>query len=485
MALELTKKDERELLKVLLNSKIMADMNGTAIVDDMVSDFKEMLIKRFWPMWDSAVWMLVESEYTDSVWSELYSLHYSQTTYAKSNKLFRVHLWGASDNVKKSSLVPANDADDKYIGFVTLRPVPDYDKMLSMVMPNWNVLKLGGETAYVMTYKRKVNINGFTYNTEVAPFYSQEQVYLCCCHSAMLMVSFYMHHKYNTPHTDVTDILSDNIHLVPTEGESYEKILEILTRNRIHVFPFVVDKSVASEDASSKNKLILDVNIESGLPVIVCRNGHALVVFGCTRAANGKPDKYLVYDESGYFVFSILHRNSHFANLLTEKELFDDTIDENGETVKANAVMVVIRYPKVFVNAVNHYGNLSCYLDKQRDTVKKTIGEAGDYKTVLIRNSEAKFRLNSLRVSSKHPFDRHNDKLEKLLESDLTEFVYFSEFCCRDYTLSIVFDPTHPVEGAGIPLRFPGMFIGLSRTPMDRLTEAGKQKNIDTAREIV
>lgn len=56
-----------------------------------------------------------------------------------------------------------------------LRPVPDYNLMLSFIIPNWLTLKYEME-AWVMTYERCVHISGFVVLIKTIPFYFQDTV---------------------------------------------------------------------------------------------------------------------------------------------------------------------------------------------------------------------------------------------------------------------------------------------------------------------
>ena len=82
---------------------------------------------------------------------------------------------------------------------------------------------------------------------------------------------------------------------------------------------------------------------------------------------------------------------------------------------------------KVFINGAEHAFYLYKMLERLHqvsgERMGELLGDTSDYRTVIIKNSKAKKRLNDIR-SRQSP--RYDKVINEVLAANLTEYVYYS-----------------------------------------------------------
>ncbi|MDO4308373.1 MAG: hypothetical protein Q4C77_16250 [Eubacteriales bacterium] len=73
------------------------------------------------------IYFLEESEYVETEWKDMVSMHYVNTSYELKNTVIRCHVFSKKQFDSKH-----------YLGFFTLRPIDEIKVMVSFVYPNWN-----------------------------------------------------------------------------------------------------------------------------------------------------------------------------------------------------------------------------------------------------------------------------------------------------------------------------------------------------------
>ena len=235
--------------------------------------FKKNLLDRFDLIAKQAAFFLVEENYTEHTWKELHALHYANTSYSYGNKVMRVHFWNSDLNKEgKIDAIKQENVQNGYLGYITLRPVPDYNLMLSFIIPNWLSLKYN-VNLWVMTYDRHVHISGSRVFIKTTPFYFQDTVFLRCAHADMLMFSLFLHHSNNFPRLSITDMIENNRYYpIPNDGLNYSDMLDIFYKNKIPVNFYYKPRRSSERDVRAVCIAILNSHLESKLPVIIYSN---------------------------------------------------------------------------------------------------------------------------------------------------------------------------------------------------------------------
>lgn len=113
-----------------------------------------------------AIYFLEESEYIETEWKDMVSLHYVNTSYKLKNTVIRCHVFSKKQFDNKH-----------YLGFFTLRPIDEIKVMVSFVYPNWNNICIDKNfDTYIMTYNKKVHIRGKTFSIQTYPVFCQDSV---------------------------------------------------------------------------------------------------------------------------------------------------------------------------------------------------------------------------------------------------------------------------------------------------------------------
>lgn len=393
--------------------------------------FKESLLNRFDLIAKQVAFFFIEENYTEHTWKELHALHYANTNYSYGNKVMRVHFWNSNlieeDKIDK---IDQENVKNGYLGYITLRPVPDYNLMLSFIMPNWLALKYDVE-AWIMTYDRYVHIAGFEVFIKTVPFYFQDTVFIRCAHADMLMFSLFLHHSYNFPRLSISDMIESNRYYpIPNGGLEYSDMLDIFYRNKIPVNFYYKPKKSAEKDFRAECIAVLNSHLESKLPVIVYNNQHVVLVIGHT---NESEKRFIVYDDSGYFL-SDKTESKNFVGIVEAEDLFPDT----GETY-----MIAATYERVYLNPQEYFyflnDYLSTYESNEEDEFPKDFREC---RNIMVDNTILKGFLN------KNCMELNNldvaEQMKLLLQTDQPHYLWYSEYTCDDYRYVLVADPTYP-----------------------------------------
>jgi hypothetical protein len=355
-------------------------------------EFKEYFLDYLYILFKNCKSFIFEKNYNDNYWSELYSLHYSKTTYSNSGKAMRIHLFS---DFKAEKLKYDNEYDfikKNYLGFITLRPVLDYSVMLSSVVPNWGNKKIDfGKEGYIMTYERKIHIGPHEIEVKTFSLFHQDGVVTKCAHADMLMLSYFMNRKGISKKLKIADTV-ETLHYnpLPNTGLLGEDMLRILHQNDIPTKIYLVE----NPDDNDKKINIAKTYIESGLPLIVyehCNDvGHCVVVIGHT-----KDDEFIIYDDSGAY-FESSEGNRKFVGSVNKEKLF--SFIQGKYFIAANLEGVYIYYED-YVGRLNEYIKSLENIDLQ--TPKRSLLLlSSDVKTYLAANVADKdtegYQKNSL-----------------------------------------------------------------------------------------
>lgn len=406
--------------------------------------YKEHILSKVKLLIRQCTYILIEKEYTESVWKEIYSLHYAHTSYSSSNKVMRIHFFNEKVSTFKGNI---NILEKSYLGYITLRPVPDFNLMLSFVVPNWNVL-LYNHNDYIMTCKQVVHISSYAITIRTFPFYSQDTVVTTCAQADIIMFATYTNKKYNHKLIKVNDIQEFMKYSpLPSRGLTGKEMLEIFRSNGSPV-DYHLKKKIKKRGVTKKQEYtdgitynnalnhitnILDSYIESGLPVIVYNAKHVVIIIGHTSEY---PKKYIIYDDSGVFLQNVIGENS-FIGTVSNKNLFPN----NNETT----YLICATHSRVYLTAAEYDGFVDEFisnLDIGNHIFKK--------RNIIVDNSDIKSHLLTiLNINNPNVFltESLKEDIINLINSDLPHYLWYTELHFRDNSMIVLIgDTTYPVN---------------------------------------
>ncbi len=390
---------------------------------------------------EQSKFILIEKEYTEHVWKEIYSLHYAHTTYSKSNKVMRVHFF--NNFISPKLCIEQGILEDSYLGYVTLRPIPDFNLMLSFIVPNWNNLKYS-TPSYFMTCEKNVHIFAYSIPIKTFEFYSQDSVVTTCADADIIMSATYTNCKYNHKMIKVNDIQKyANNSPLPSKGLLVKDMIEIFRSNGSPV-DYLLKKKIKKlgETKNQKKKEtvkyseslkdstnILDTYIESGLPVIIYNSKHVVLVIGHTSTT---PKKYIVYDDSGVFLKQVTGSSS-FVGTVSNKDLFPN----NNNTVS----LICATHGRVYMNAEEYDLFVEEYM-KNILTNESILSK----RSMIVDNVILKNHLLYLLESESQLDENTKNSIYDLIYSDLPHYLWYTEIGIYDEKSMFVMigDTTYP-----------------------------------------
>lgn len=283
---------------------------------------------------DGARFFLFEERYVETEWKDMIGMHYINTSYQVENTVMRIHLF-TSDVVE----------EEHYIGCFTMRTINETLIMLSYIYPNWKKLIYKGNMLNVMTYKKKVHLNGREIVFDTYPLFAQDNAVVTCAQACLVSMSKYLHSRYDYTMIRVGNINdsyhSDKTKIYPSPGLRSTQMLEILYSHNIpceyqvyhqqegfkeyidycveSALPVLVGLHVteavqesAEADTAAQNDAVCSGKSEAGdVPNEKMKgNGnekkigcHVIQIIGHTDGASEK--EYVIYDDSGYYLKSL------------------------------------------------------------------------------------------------------------------------------------------------------------------------------------
>lgn len=422
-----------------------------------LEDFKNSILSRIRIITNKCKYFYFEEEYTDHFWKEIYSHHYSNTNYTKHNQAMRIHFFNKNFTKYNS---PQERIDESYLGYVTLRPVKDFHLMISMICPNWDYLKIS-DSYEIMTYQKAVHVGPFETNINTFDFFSQDSVYTICAHADIMMFSTFLNRKYNYKRLKIKDIIESSKYVpLPNPGLSYEGIQNIFCKNdipfQLHFKPKLSNsikqqnkrKRQQLKDIESKCYDVVEMYINSKLPVIVYNNKHVVVIIGIAKDEYNKK-YFIVYDDSGSFIYhSNYYRqkddyskdgSSPFVEMIPYDELFPPN---NNLTFFFGAT-----HERVLINPDEYKGLLQSHLIflKNQNIIETTDQNILQPKSYIIENEIIK-KILYQSVESSPINSKKFHFIKTLINSNLPHYLWCTEIRLNHEKLFCIADPTFPVN---------------------------------------
>lgn len=436
--------------------------------------FKKELLSRITSLTSNCKSFVFESEYTEAEWKEIYSLHYANTTYAKSNKVMRVHFFSCTcddiENIEtegeRTNELVQQLLASSFLGYITLRPVRDYKIMLSIVCPNWK--HFSALSGYVMSYPETVHIGPYSITFNTFGFFAQDTVLTRCAQANIIMFSSFMHKIYNQKRLKIVDMFQRTRYTpLPDPGLSLEGICEILYRNSIPAnFQTIYYTSKDYHDKQQIAVAVVKAYIESRLPVIIYHNQHVVIVIGHTK----EPHKqFIVYDDSGVF-FESTHHEMPFVAAISEDELFpiEDDLDPNVEN---SWNFIGGTHERVYLQPDEYLTFLSQRINIYNSEGNPVQQDTRDYRNLLVDNSTLREYL------ANHVYTEEDGNYAPgyitLSTTNLPHYLWYTEVqIAPNVCMLLIGDPTYPWTTSENIFVFGDLYGEVS--PLSQLTEITK-----------
>jgi len=254
---------------------------------------------------------IFESPYVEEEWASLYALHYCKKHYHSVTPFSsRLHL--ISENIKDESEI-SKISEKSYLGYLTIRPIPVVDSMISkIILKPYNKFYdiADAEEWYMITTKYASHIKDISFEIETFPFYSQDSMVSICAHADMLMLVSLMSKKYGMNDVPIDRLIQKILpfggRIIPSESLTLQQIAFALMENGYNV------KIKSFKKREIENLMVhIDAYIESGLPCIISFNRHVITIAGHTLE-NGNLN-YIIFDDSGYHIQKFFEKGKLFS----------------------------------------------------------------------------------------------------------------------------------------------------------------------------
>lgn len=409
-------------------------------------------------------YFVFEKSYVETEWKEMIAYHYTHTSYSEEirDRVIRIHFL---DSNKFSA--------ENYLGYITLRPIPELRISLSYIYLNWNNLKLVSkvfEDAHIMSYSKKIHIEDKELTIKTYPFFAQDSIVTCCGDANVIMLSTYMSNQLGYKKIKISDIRKSVFgkYFLP-RTVSIRAVKDILTSNGI---PFklrqyyVRSKSDTNPDWQHMRNSI-NAYVESNLPVIFGASEHMIQIIGYVGDRDGE-GKYLIYDDSGHFYGKLGLTNNGDVNKEDEKKKYFCYMT-NFEKIKHHIVehckerdffFGICEHERVYMEVDSYLVNLAQYIHEltsndvfsQLKNVIEVCEENDEFgeKQVYKIKSDIKIRtfLVDSNIVKQHISNSVDEELkilikEKFIAADRTvHYVWYSEIYYEGLIYCIVADPT-------------------------------------------
>lgn len=382
---------------------------------------------------------LFENRYVETEWKDMIGIHYINTSYEMESTVMRVHLF-----------MRGKMQEDDYVGCFTLRTINETQIMLSYIYPNWKYITYNDSALNVMTYRKKVHINGLEIEFHTYPLFVQDNAVIACAEACLVSMSKYLHSQYDYTRIHVRNI-NTSYHtrknkIYPSQGLRPTQMLEILYSHNIQC-----EYQVYYEQQEFKD--YIDYCIESALPVLVGvhvesddrfreeqkkpeRNqdvGHVIQIIGHTDSEVGR--EYIVYDDSGYYLKSLGF--SGFVGCVDWEKLSESLKDRKDFIIYPIHEKVYILYEnlKKHINDVLRRYNTG---ESEKNTEVDRNG-----RTMLIDNRDVKKFLREKMLENPSINQDIYDEALKLISMDMPHYLWCYECQTSEGYMLFFADPTY------------------------------------------
>ena len=258
-------------------------------------------------------------DYIEREWRDIYSLHYSKTSYELPNKVKRVHL--CKNNIKSYKEL----TNENYLGYFTIRPIPSETNFISRAR-----LKIldsmyditNNDLSIILKLRTKINILDKTLYINTFPYFVQDSIVNVCAHSDILMLTKYLYKKTNFSFVDtnkIYKILNQNQRQIPSKGLTIYEISNLL--NNIGYNPLLYRfENFKLGDISIEE--VIEAYIKSEVPILFAFKNHIVIITGIIYKNRNRNDiELIIYDDSTYFIKSFFGVDKQFTKNIPLKTI--------------------------------------------------------------------------------------------------------------------------------------------------------------------
>ncbi len=231
----------------------------------------------------SAKTIVIEKGYVDADYRDTYFNFFSRKFAQYPSKTIRVNFF--TDRISPQMLFKLERYQDKYIGFIVLRPNRVRSIGRTMLDPG----KLAFISGHICTAEYPVHILGAELTAKGFPYMSQDTDVTICAHAACWMIFRYFSQRYHRyaekwPY-EVSQLTKDVSagRLVPSKGLTAYQVTEMFAN-----FGFAPEIYIRGQHQTLFDNLLY-MYVESGLPVVAAlsRHAHAITIIGHVSNYNG------------------------------------------------------------------------------------------------------------------------------------------------------------------------------------------------------
>lgn len=443
-----------KLREHLLNIKVEVTKGQLErhIIDHFFFSRFDMLLKQ-------AEYFIFEDKYVERAWKDMIALHYTNTTYTINPYVARIHFFTSKTHVDQ----------EHYLGFITLRPVPEVSVMLSFIFPNFEVYKFSEHPVQCLTINKKVHIDIDNKNVELNiktfPFFSQDGLVSVCVHADILMAAMYLNEKFGYKMIHLPEMqMFSHACAFPSDGLNYQEVLKIFDVNKIPARVYELTDGIRS-------KYLIKAFLESNFPVLLICSNHIICIIGIQYSSNDF--EFIIYDDSGAFTKQENGKPGEFMkgfsweNLqrfmtFAEKDRTEQSNEFNGKICKGGAILTLIP-ERAYLS----------YMDTERQFVrvckdiifkdkfengKKDFSVSDFYNLnpnlLLVEQFELKNFLNNHTKEMKNPISENQKRyLQNIYK---THYAWICWFMIRDNEINrkclIIQDPTSVPQAVNHPI---------------------------------
>lgn len=409
-------------------------------IDDKIlrQDIKQFI----WPRLDflhgrrqDQRFFLFEEDYVETEWKDMISVHYINTSYHVQNTVMRVHIFLKNEISNQS-----------YGGFFTLRKIDEARIMLSFIYPDWEKMVYYGAMPHVMTYAKKVHIQGQELLIHTYPLFVQDNITVACAQADIISMTKYLHNKFDSNMLRIknleTSYSTKKTKMFPTVGLNPVQMLEVLASCNISVQYLAIGKQESAECADLYRNYV-DYSIESAIPVLIgCKirdeNGHySKHVVQIIGHAKQNREEYVVYDDSGCLIRAVTQKDG-FVQIMDWNLLYKYLSD-------GNCFLIYPLHEKVYLTYDNMRELLGLRYRKtpqlreleenQKSFLKKT--------RYLLADNRLIKKFLSKKLQNESLLDSEVKQIERMLQMNMAHYVWYCEVPLESGYLLFIADPTY------------------------------------------
>lgn len=375
---------------------------------------------------EQKTYFIFEESYIETEWKDMISIHYLNTSYNVQSSVMRVHIFIRNEISNRG-----------YVGFFTLRKIDEVSIMLSFIYPDWKKVKFFGKIPYVMTYPKKIHIEGRELVIDTYPLFAQDNITVACSQANIISMTKYLHNKFDMNTLRICDLNSlfsvGKTKLFPTGGINSQQMLEVFSNSGIPVYIKQIGWNTEDERIRGERiyRQYIEYSVESGIPVMIggyvqnndMTEKHVVQIIGHAKQSRMQ---YIIYDDSGCFIKSICGKK-RFVHGLDWTELYEKIGYKNSFILFPLHEKVYLQY-----DDIKDIFELRC---NESDKIRK-LQHAGrlnieDTRYLLVDNRIMKSFLQTL-LHTDDLLDKEKEDINKSLSKNMPHYLWYCEIPLAD-----------------------------------------------------